>query len=33
LSVLLVYVFEKLLLGWNFFPCLLDMHNMRLHEK
>ncbi len=33
LGVLLVYVFEKLLLGWNFVPSLLDMHNMRLLEK
>ncbi len=33
LGVLLVYVFEKLLLGWNFVPCLLDMHTMRLPEK
>ncbi len=33
LGVLLVYVLEKLLLGWNFVPCLLDMHNMGLLEK
>jgi hypothetical protein len=33
LGVLLVYVLEKLLLGWNFVPCLLDTRNMRLLEK
>ena len=33
LGVLLVYVSEKLLLGWNFVLCLLGMRNMRLLEK
>jgi hypothetical protein len=33
LGVLLLYVLEKLLLGWNVVPCLLGMRNMRLLEK
>ncbi len=33
LGRLLVNVFEKMLLGWNVVPCLLDMHNMRLLKK
>jgi hypothetical protein len=33
LGVLCVYVLDKLLLGWNFVLCLLDMRNMRLLGK
>ncbi len=33
LGVLLVYVSEKLLLGWNFVLCSLGMRNMHLLEK
>ncbi len=33
LGVLLVYVSEKLLLGWNFVLCSLGMCNMRLLAK